>query len=43
MENEKLKTLKELIDSFDNGYYGQQNDELQQQINNIRMGRDKKY
>lgn len=38
MKTEKLKTLKELIDSFDNGYYVQKNDELQQQIDNISNG-----
>ena len=39
MKNEELKTLKELIDSFDNNHYEEENDKLQQQIDNIRMGR----
>lgn len=38
MENEKLKTLKELIDSFDKDYYEKQNKKLMKEINNIRMG-----
>ena len=39
MKNEELKTLKELIDNFDKDYYEEKNDTLQQEINNIRMGR----
>jgi len=39
MRNEELKTLKELIDSFDKDYYEEENDKLQQEIDNIRMGR----
>ena len=39
MKTDELKTLKELIDSFDNNHYEEENDKLQQQIDNIRMGR----
>lgn len=39
MDDKKLKTLKELIDSFNNNYYKEQNDIIQRQIDNIKMGR----
>ena len=39
MKTDELKTLKELIDDFDNDYYEKQNDILQQKITNIKMGR----
>jgi len=39
MKDEELKTLKELIYSFDQNFYKQQNDRIQKEIFNINMGR----
>jgi len=38
MKNEKLKTLKELIDSFDTGYYKKRIDDLEKEIYNVSNG-----
>lgn len=38
MDDKKLKTLKDLIDSFKTGYYEDKNEKLRQEILNIRLG-----